>query len=215
MDRATGRRAQPAPAARPRAAHHAHCAMPRRRLFRSEGRAWAWVAVYTLGLYGTLTLAYDAYTAVYRRIGEAVMSQSINGSFALTGLLVLAFVTFRLPRTARAYGAFAAIAVAVGVCLELIVIPAKRLHFFQYAPLTVLVFDAAGFRVSGRARYAAALAVVSLIGLGDELIQGRLPTRSFGLPDVLTNAAAGLLTLAFLGFVVGADATVNPAPADG
>ena len=81
--------------------------------------------------------------------------------------------------------------------------PAKRLHFFKYAPLTLLVFEVVGFRLRNRFRYVWVLAVVTLIGLGDETIQWVLPSRRFALTDVATNAAAGFLTLAFLAFVVG------------
>jgi VanZ family protein len=142
------------------------------------------------------------YIGVYRQIGEAAMSAWINRAFLATGVVLLLLFLPRVPRTARASGALAAIAVTMAVSVQLITIPAKRLHFFQYAPLTVLAFNAIGFRVAGRAQYARTLGLVSVVGLGDELIQGALRTRSFGVPDVVTNVLAGLLTLVFLRFVL-------------
>lgn len=180
--------------------------MPRARgLFSSERRAWAAVVVYTVVLYSTLTLAYDLYIGVYRQIGEAVMSAWINRAFLAAGVALLLLFLPRLPRRARAYGALAAIAASVAISLQLITIPAKRLHFFQYAPLTVLAFHAIGFRTAGRARCAWTLGLVFVIGLGDELIQGTLPTRTFGVADLVTNAAAGLLTLVFIAVVLRGD----------
>ena len=44
---------------------------------------------------------------------------------------------------------------------------------------------------------------MSVIGLRDETLQWILPNRYFGIPDLLTNAAAGVLTLVFIVFVLG------------
>ena len=174
-----------------------------RGIFPSERTAWAAVGSYTILLYGTLTVAYDLYTALSRRIGEAEMSLWIDRLFLVTGLALLVFIVLMLPRTVRSYLAFAVICAAVAVCLHLITVPAKRFHFFQYAPLTVLVFDAVRFRSLGRFQYVWTVVLVSVIGFGDETIQWILPTRHFGIPDLLTNATAGLLTLAFIAFVPG------------
>ena len=174
-----------------------------RGIFPSERTAWAAVGSYTILLYGTLTVAYDLYTAVYRRIGEAEMLLWINRLFLVTGLVLLVFIVLMLPRTVRSYLAFAVICAAVAFCLHLITVPAKRFHFFQYAPLTVLVFDAVRFRSLGRFQYVWTVVLVSVIGLGDETIQWMLPTRFFGIPDLLTNSTAGLLTLVFIAFVLG------------
>ena len=174
-----------------------------RGLFATERRAWAVVGVYTATLYGTLDLAFDIYVPLYRRIGEVAMSLAINRLFLLAGLALLVVIVRQAPGT-RGLVAFAAISLTLAVCLRLITVPAKRIHFFQYAPLTLLVLAAVRFRVSRRAAgYAVTLALVSAIGLGDEVIQGMLPTRSFALVDVLTDATAGLLTLAFVAFVAG------------
>ena len=174
-----------------------------RGIFPSERTAWAAVGSYTILLYGTLTVAYDLYTAVYRRIGEAEMLLWINRLFLVTGLMLLVFIVLMLPRTVRSYLAFAVICAAVAFCLHLITVSAKRFHFFQYAPLTVLVFDAVRFRSLGRFQYVWTVVLVSVIGLGDKTIRWMLPTRFFGIPDLLTNSTAGLLTLVFIAFVLG------------
>ena len=59
------------------------------------------------------------------------------------------------------------------------------------------------FVVGSHFLYVWTLAVVVLLGLGDETIQSMLPTRYFGLVDMVVNTAAGLFTLAFIGFVLG------------
>ena len=123
--------------------------------------------------------------------------------------LVLGFFsgTIVAPRLVVRYGtkvvaAGALIVVAVAMTLYGLEIPAKRFHFFQYAPATLLVFDALRFTLKDRWLYTGTLALVALIGLGDETIQWILPTRHFGFLDILVNAEAGLLTLLFIRFVL-------------
>ena len=73
----------------------------------------------------------------------------------------------------------------------------------QYGPLTVLVLDALRFRFHDRYIYVWALAVVALIGVGDEFLQGLFPDRRFDLHDVILNSLAAALTLAWVGWVQG------------
>ena len=117
-----------------------------RGIFSSEWKAWAAVAAYTVLLYGTLTVLYDLYSAVYGRLGEIEMSQLINRGFFVAELSLLGVIVLGLPRNVRSYLVFGLICLAVAACLQVITTPAKRLHLFQYAPLTLLVFDAARFR---------------------------------------------------------------------
>ncbi len=165
--------------------------------------AWSMVAVYTLVLYGTLTIAYDIYISFYRRLGEDVMSTVMFGMYVPVGVALIVFLLFCMPLRPASWAALALIGLCFGLCLALLEIPAKRFHFMQYAPLTVLVFDALRFRVTGRRLYVLTLIAVVLIGLGDELLQGLLPNRSFGLLDVAINSAAALCALALIGFVIG------------
>jgi hypothetical protein len=46
-------------------------------------------------------------------------------------------------------------------------------------------------------------AAVCVIGLGDEIVQGLLPKRHFGLLDIGVDSLAGVLALAFIGLVIG------------
>ena len=78
------------------------------------------VAAYTVLLYGTLTVAFDLYTAVYGRLGEVEMSQSINRVFLVAGLALLGFIVLGLPRKVRSYLVFGLICLAVAVCLQVI-----------------------------------------------------------------------------------------------
>lgn len=75
--------------------------------------------------------------------------------------------------------------------------PAKRIHVPQYALLAAILRlalpDCAGWT-----RTLGAAFLAGLYGVHDEFVQGLMPTRSYGLPDMVTNALgamAGALAL--------------------
>jgi hypothetical protein len=124
-------------------------------------------------------------------------------SYSFLGLVLLGLLVWKLPRRGGAYLAFSMIALVTGYALYLESVPANRIHFLQYAPLTILVLDALRFRCRDRYIYVWVLAVVALIGTGDEFLQGLFPDRRFDLHDVILNSLAGALTLAWVGWVQG------------
>ena len=173
-----------------------------KKIFSSPAKAWSAVAVYTIFLYSTLTLAYDLYMRLYRQIGESSMSMLMGVLYVLLGLILFVFMFFYIPRKFITYAAFMLICFSAGFCLASLEVPAKRFHFLQYGVLTLLIFDAMRFRFSGYSLYVWTLAIVTLIGAGDEVLQGLLPKRTFAVVDIAENSTAGLLTLAFIGFVI-------------
>ncbi len=177
--------------------------MIQRTIFSSPGRAWTAVALYTIFLYASLTLAYDIYVRFFDRLGKPFMSSLMIWIYLPVGLALLAFVIFSLPRRPTAYLSFLLICLALVACLNFLTVPAKRFHFLQYGPLTLLVFDALRFRFTGRPLYLWTFVAVTIIGVGDEALQGILPQRHFGLLDIVVNSTAGSLTLAFIGWVIG------------
>lgn len=173
-----------------------------RYIFASERNTWLATFFYVLLLYGTLTLAFDWYVWAYARLGRESVSWWINSGFAILGLGVLGWVGLRVPHRWSNYVALGLIALVLWFCLDALEVPAKRIHFLQYGPLTGLVFAATGFRHRGRTRYLRTLSLVALIGLGDELLQSALPQRHFGVLDLFVNTVAGILTLIFIGAVL-------------
>ena len=174
-----------------------------RGIFKTPRAAWAAVILYTVTLYGTLTIAFRLYSWVYDRMGKPFMSSAMMWIYAPLGLLLLMLLVFRLPRRAGAYLTFTMIGLALLYCLTRLEVPAKRFHFLQYAPLGVVVFDALRFHCRDRYHYIWAMAIVTLIGLGDEVLQGILPNRYFGVNEVVINSAAGFFALVFIAFVLG------------
>ena len=182
---------------------HLYSDAMRAGIFSSPRKAWIAVVLYTVFLYSTLTLAFDLYVSLFDRMGREFMDSLMSWMYLPLGLILIALIFLFFPRRIGAYVAFLLVALAFICCLQFLTVPAKRFHFLQYGPLTVLVFDALRFHCRDRYHYVWTLLIVALVGLGDETAQGILPDRHFGIPDVVLNAVAGLLTLAFLGFVVG------------
>lgn len=174
-----------------------------RGIFKSAGTAWAAVILYTVALYGTLTIAFRLYSYIFDRMGKPFMSSAMMWIYAPVGLFLLCLLVFRLPRRTGAYLTFLMLGLALFYCLTRLEVPAKRFHFLQYAPLGVLVFDALRFHCRDRYHYIWAMAIVSLVGLGDEILQGILPNRYFGVNEVVINSAAGFFALVFIAFVLG------------
>ena len=173
-----------------------------RGIFRSEKTAWITLVVYTILLYATLTLTNDLYRATFDWLGKSTVSQGIYAIAGLIALALLIFVWRRLPGTPSAYATLGIIGLLTYYAMSLEYIPANRIHFFQYCPLAILGLEALRFRVPDRNVYLWTFLLVSLIGVGDEFLQGLLPDRYFDTKDVVLNSLAGLLALAFVGFAV-------------
>ncbi len=154
-------------------------------------------------LYSTLTVAFDAYMWLFDRLGRASMGRLMGWTFLVVGLILALFLLFFLPKRKEPYLAFALICLAVAYCVQIIDVPANLFHFLQYGPLTVLVFDALHFHCKDRSIYVWSLTLVVILGVRDETLQSLLPNRYFALEDIILNSAAGLFSLAFIGFVIG------------
>ncbi|MEE8585146.1 MAG: VanZ family protein [Acidobacteriota bacterium] len=168
------------------------------RLFSTPARAWTAVGVYTALLYSTLDLVLQAYLWVFERLGEASVAGILNGIYAAAGLALLVLLR---PRRLGAYATLILIAAGLVVFFQQLQQPANRLHFLQYGPLTLLVFDALRFHCRDRYHYVWTLLLVTCIGLGDETLQ-IFAGRRFDSYDLLLNSMAALFVLALIGFVV-------------
>ncbi len=161
------------------------------------------MVLYTAFLYSTLMLAFNLYVRLFDRMGRPFMDRLMTWMYLPIVVAVLVFVVFFLPRRLGSYLAFVLVCLALVYSLKYLDVPAKRFHFLEYWPLTFFVFDALRFKCRDRYLYVWTFAAVTLIGLGDESLQGIMPKRHFGLLDLVVDSVAGLLTLVFIGFVMG------------
>ena len=165
----------------------------------AERRDWLLVVAWTLVIYATLPVA--------RRLSDALIEMGYKwllhqGPVALVALALVAALAYIIARAPDRKGLriFFLINVAIlyGLFLKFLgKIPIERIHLAEYGILAILAKRAADHRLGGWLAYAFAAFLVADIGLGDELIQKVLPDRYFDWRDVATNAASGVLGLAF------------------
>lgn len=85
--------------------------------------------------------------------------------------------------------------------------PAKRIHIPQYFVLALVIHRALSFDLPTQWIFPGAVLLTAILGIHDELIQGLLPTRTFGLRDIGVNALGALS-----GGVVGAGLSLFATP---
>ena len=151
-------------------------------------------------LLGTWVVLLYAAAAWARPVAEGLRSRGLL-SAVVWALSVLAFVfalSLLRPRPGRPASrgpsadrprpisplALLATALAAAWLATAWNLPEERIHLAQYGPVGVLAWRVLGGRV------VAALALGAVLGLGDELIQGLLPSRTFDPWDVLANGIA-------------------------
>lgn len=80
--------------------------------------------------------------------------------------------------------------------------PSDKIHIIEYSILASLLYYALKFDVKGKSGYVIAWTLTTVIGLVDELIQSRLPTRAYDLNDLMINSLAAACALLVVGLVV-------------
>jgi len=173
-------------------------------------KAWVWVLLFTVVIYATLPVAPVLWRSFARQVGDWAEVLVVAG-LVLTGVGVSWFALRNLRSVGRKR-----VAALVGVAAAYVVIlatveltPAEKLHFLYYGFLALLVYRALEIDLAGGSLLIATVIVVTIIGFGDEVLQGIIPRRFFEWKDVALNGVSGLLaTILILVFKpVGEDAT--------
>lgn len=163
---------------------------------RVASPTWGWLVLlgYVGLVYGSLPWTRDVLIALdQRELVGTVVTVCYFGAAAL----VVYHVVFDVRLTDRvAFLALVALGAGVGGLVLGLSIPEERLHFLQYGLMAVLARRAVAPRVDGARQYLAAVALASVAGWGDELVQALLPGRVYDLRDVLINACSAVLAMA-------------------
>lgn len=155
-------------------------------------KTWRWLglAIYVAVIYATLG-SVRAWADVLRQHGLAQGLYGLGLAILIAGLFWVGGwpVSFRL-RLQRL-----GIAVLFLVTAGLLEFPEERMHLMEYGILGWMV----GWALAGSERWPgwwpAGLALVWMVGYGDELIQAVLPNRVYDLRDILLNGFAGMAGL--------------------
>ena len=159
---------------------------------------WIWVVLFTLFVYATLPVG----PRVWRWFTSSSTFWSENlgvAGLVLVGAGAVWIAARRADLSLRSWVVGAAIALTYAACLRFInLTPAEKTHFLYYGFLGFLVHQAMRQHLEGSSLYAGVVALVAVIGLGDELIQYALPGRFFEWKDVGLNALSGALATAIV-----------------
>ncbi len=160
---------------------------------KSPARSWILVALYAASIFATLSLVRPLVTALRER-GVLGLWVTIAFGAAIT-VAIYALARGPLPRRARPYLLLVLVVLAWAWLFMSLTLPEERIHILQYGLLAILVRRALAWHTSEARQYLGALLITAALGLGDELVQGILPTRVYDTRDVAINAVSATLAL--------------------
>ena len=157
--------------------------------------ATLWLAA-NLSLWLLVVLLYS-HSIVLWHLLVGSFGKSIAGGapVALAGLLIaLLAIGGRREITGMSWpwAASAAAVFVAGLLSTDPAYPAKRIHVPEYFALTLLVYWSCRPHLSRPLAVWGAVALTVSLGGVDEILQGAMASRTFGLPDVGTNALGAL-----------------------
>lgn len=167
-----------------------------------RARAWSLAIGWLLVIYATIPLVGRIVEASYRYFHPRWYPLIVSVLLAAAAFLA-ARRLFGLARGARAVPlpariTFLALAGVTILVFRAIDEPVAKIHLIQYGVLAVLFWRAVRLDAPDRGALAASLFLSLAAGIGDEFIQGVLPSRVGELLDVRVNLYASLLALGFV-----------------
>jgi hypothetical protein len=163
-------------------------------------RDWLPVVAWTLFIYASIPLARTVQAWVMQNWTRDAFSWAVYASVAI-GLLA-ALYHFRrraAPATGRQWIVLGALAAVFAWGTWYLRGNAEEaMHLPQYAVLSLLLYRAYSRRYGDRAAYVCAALLGAFLGIFDEVIQWVIPSRYFGINDIVINVLSLLLIQAAL-----------------
>ena len=158
---------------------------------------------YVLTIYGTSGQMRALSTLLRQAAGEWL------GSLVTVGLVLILGGPLFLCRHALNCSRslpLMPVLLAYGLALWWLTIPEERFHLLQYGILAVICSRALPAGIQGVSRHLLVVVLVTLAGVGDELIQWIRPERVGDVRDVLINFVAALLAQSLIAIIAPARA---------
>ena len=152
-------------------------------------------SAYVLLIYASSGRMRDLSNLARQLLGDSLnLFMTLGLLFVLIGILLAA----RQLLDRRRVLPLLPILLAYGIALWWLKIPEERFHLLQYGILCFLCNKALPETIQGYARHLLVLLLVTLAGIGDEIIQWLRPNRVGDVRDVLINFLAALLAQAII-----------------
>ncbi len=162
----------------------------------SNHRSYTLVSVaYVLTMYST-SGQIRRLSNLFRQVAGEMLGPLVT--LTLISILAGVLLCCRHSLDRRHFLPLLPIILAYGLALWFLKVPEERFHLLQYGLLTALCAKALPDRFHGLIRYSLVFLLVTLAGIGDELIQWLRPNRVGDVRDVLINSGAALLALALI-----------------
>ncbi len=153
---------------------------------------------YVLAIYTTSGQMRDLSSLIRQFVGDALnVLMTVGLTLILAGILLV----FRHALSRRHILPLLPILLGYGFGLWWLTIPEERFHLLQYGLLCVLCNKTLSDQFQGLPRHGLVILLVTLAGIGDELIQWLRPNRVGDVRDVLINFVAALLAQALIAIV--------------
>lgn len=162
-------------------------------LLNSKKRLWIVITIYIAVIYSSLSLMRSFIGFLYNSLGVETVEFGINSLLILSILAFLIFISISIntyQKQKRLVLILVVMALGGGISMS-VEVPVERIHFLEYGILGYLVFKAT--IDTWKLPFIFSLLFVSVIGMGDEIIQWFLPSRVGDLMDVCMNSFGGLL----------------------
>lgn len=165
----------------------------------SEQISWLYVGLATLIIFATAPIARAIQSVVAEHAGPNFYLYVSTAVTVAGGLFAVRFLRRRRVHPAGyLWLGLAGIGYAL-MAYSLRRIPVEVLHLVQYGVLSLLVYRALLHRLRDPSIYLIAVAVTGIIGILDEWVQWMVPSRFWGLSDVLTNVTGASLMQVAIG----------------
>ncbi len=160
--------------------------------------------------------AFDFWRALVGGLGPgraAILPVALTGVAALAILALALWRGQRSPKVRPRAVALGLVLAAVALFLSDPAFPAKRIHVLEYAILALVVGRALMPEIGGRMLLGAAALATAVLGSHDELVQGLLAERTFGLRDFAIDAVSAVAGIT-VGYGLGLFGTERPDASD-
>ena len=156
--------------------------------------AWITVTLYTGLIFATLGDVVLIIDVVERVVGDILSTLLSAVTLVLPTIFLVYLILIKKERRAWRYFLLVFVIVSLAIIQRFIYYPAEKVHLLEYGILGWMIYQAV--RVGGGgvvAGYIWTMALVSIIGTADELVQAYLPMRVFDFRDIVINFHSGIL----------------------
>ena len=169
---------------------------------KKKRRDFLILAAYVALIYSTLYVAPAIFEKLNEILGAAFRS-TVNTFIVLIALTIFS-LSYRklLHRRPSVYIGIAAVIIIYAILITYLTpMVIEKVHLIEYGFMGYLALRAFQGVRSRDTRYMCVIAIITIVGYCDELIQFFLPNRFYDLMDVYLNVLSGLLGLALVRLV--------------